>query len=230
MTESTPTYKKVIEQLIEEYLSGNRAIGEKLPPERQLAEKLHVSRTALREALRYLSEMGAIQSRQGGGHYLRVAHIEDAKANRTSMHLASDPASTAEMLEVRRALECEAAYLAAARATAQQLHQMETYLHDMKSASTEQEGAKADVGFHLTVVNASHNALLMQAVDGLVTQMERNIQTTRRKRFGSDASRYQTTFQEHEVIFQAISEQRQEDARQAMFTHLNRAYQEIWQE
>ena len=229
MNESTPTYKKVIEQLVKEFLSGTHSIGEKLPPERQLAGTLQVSRTALREALRYLSEMGAIQSRQGGGHYLRVAHMDDAEANRTSMHLVSDPASAAEMLEVRRALECEAAYLAASRATKQQLIEMESYLHNMKSAATEEDGARADIGFHLTVVSASQNPLLIQAVDGLVNDMERNIQSTRRKRFGSDVSRYQTTYEEHEVIFQAIAQQRPQEARHAMATHLDRAYQEIWQ-
>lgn len=230
MMEPTPKYKKVIDQLVEEYLRGDYAIGEKLPPERELARKVNVSRTGLREALRYLSELGAIQSRQGGGHYLRVTRIEDAEGNKTSLRLATDPSSTAEMLEVRRALECEAAFLAASRATEEQVKQLKVYLRDMKDASTEEDGASADIGFHLTVVHASHNSLLISAMEDLIKQMERNIQTTRRKRFDSDASRYRTTFKEYETIYSAIAEKRPEDAKQGMLKHLNRAYSELWEE
>ncbi|MFC4355225.1 FadR/GntR family transcriptional regulator [Chryseomicrobium palamuruense] len=230
MGEPTPKYKRVIETVIQEYLQGSFAIGHKLPPERELAQKLGVSRTGLREALRYLADLGAIQSRQGGGHYLRVSRIEDALGNRGTLKLEVDPISTAEMLEVRRALECEAAFLAASQATSSQLAELKVYLSDMKRATTEEEGAKADIGFHFTLVRASHNPLLIQAVDGLVQQMEHNIQTTRRRRFHSDASRYQATYEEHEAIYLAICEHRAEESKHLMLKHLNRAYQEIWGE
>lgn len=228
--ETYPKYKKVVEQLSDKYLNGDRAIGEKLPPERELARQLGVSRTGVREALHYLREAGAIQSKQGGGHYLLVSRLEDAADNQATLNLKADPSLTAEMLEVRRALECEAAYLAAIRATQADLDTFEECLELMKHALTEEQGAKADVAFHLTVVRTSQNRMLIEAVDGIVAQMEKNIKTTRRQRFVSDASRYQTTYAEHEMIYLAIKDKRAEDAKKLMLRHLNRAYEEIWGE
>ncbi|TDL30787.1 FadR family transcriptional regulator [Jeotgalibacillus sp. S-D1] len=225
-----PKYKQVVELLSREYLNGQRSIGDKLPPERELAKQLGISRTGVREALHFLREAGVIHSRQGGGHFLCVSRIEDAAGNQATLHLKTDPALTAEMLEVRRALECEAAYLAAMRATQNDLDTLSSYLELMKHALTEEQGAKADVGFHLTVVRTSQNRMLIQAVDGIVVQMEKNIQTTRRQRFVSDASRYQTTYVEHEAIFHAIRDKRADEAKQLMLRHLNKAYEEIWEE
>lgn len=229
MAEMIPKYKQVVDQLIAGYLSGQLSIGDKLPPERRLAKDLEVSRTGLREALRYLVDQGAIQSRQGGGHYLRVSRMEDVFQQEQTWHAESDPTTTAEMLEVRRALECEAAFLASSRASADQLAELANYLDLMKRASTEEQGAKADVGFHLTLVKASHNTLLIQSIEQLVHQMERNIQTTRRRRFHSDASRYQATYKEHLAIYEAVQNHRADDAKHLMLQHLNRAYREIWE-
>lgn len=225
--ETIPKYKQVVEKLSQEYLNGQRSIGDKLPPERELARKLGVSRTGIREALHFLREVGVIYSRQGGGHFLRVSRLEDAAGNQATLRLKADPLLTAEMLEVRRALECEAAYLAANRATQDDLEMITGYLESMKHALTEEQGAKADAGFHLTVVRSSKNQMLIQAVDGIATQMEKNIEMTRRQRFVSDASRYQTTCNEHKAIYHAIKDKRQEEAKQLMLRHLNQAYEEI---
>ncbi|WP_166805883.1 FadR/GntR family transcriptional regulator [Jeotgalibacillus sp. R-1-5s-1] len=225
--ETTPKYKQVVERLSHEYLNGEKAIGYKLPPERELAKQLSVSRTGVREALHYLREIGVIHSRQGGGHYLRVARLEAAAGNQAMLNAKADPALTAEMLEVRRALECEAAYLAALRATPEDIETLNEYLEQMKHAKTEEQGAKADTGFHLTVLRSAKNRLLLKAADEIVSQMENNIENTRRQRFSSDASRYQTTHAEHEDIFKAIREKRADDAKQLMLEHLNRAYEEI---
>ncbi|PPA71105.1 FadR/GntR family transcriptional regulator [Jeotgalibacillus proteolyticus] len=225
--ETIPKYKQAVEQISQVYLNGTRSIGDKLPPERELAKRLGVSRTGVREALHYLREAGVIHSRQGGGHYLRVSRLEDAKGNQTVLQLKTDPSLTAEMLEVRRAIECEAVYLAAMRANKADLDTLFGYLEAMKHTLTEEQGAKADAGFHLTIVHASKNGMLNQAAEGLISQMEKNIETTRRQRFVTDASRYQTTYLEHEAIFQAVKGNRADEAKQLMLEHLNRAYEEI---
>src|SRR5690554_3631179 len=109
---NTKVYEEVIEQIKFMITSGQLKKGEKLPPERELVEKFQVSRTSVREALRALQIIGLIESRQGGGNYIKDS-FDDNLIEPLSMMFVLQNSRNSEILELRRVLEVETARLAA---------------------------------------------------------------------------------------------------------------------
>ena len=90
--------------------------GDKLPSERHMAAQLHVSRTSLREALQGMAQSGQIVSRPGSGHYLQTPTLVFSLSPIETL-IRQNPSCWQDVMEIRRALEAEAAYHAALRAT-----------------------------------------------------------------------------------------------------------------
>ena len=112
----TPRLAERIAQQLESLIAnGDLVPGERLPPERRLAESLGVSRPSLREAIRILASKGLLQTRPGGGTYV-AATIEVDLVEPLIALLRDQPETRYDVLEVRRALEGSAAYYAARRA------------------------------------------------------------------------------------------------------------------
>ncbi len=109
-------YEEVVEEIAARIQNGTLAVGQKLPPERVLAEEMGVSRTSLREALRTLQSMGYIRSTTGGGNYVNEVGLEHVLTPFSAM-MAQNNALFADIIEVRRHLESHMARLAARRAT-----------------------------------------------------------------------------------------------------------------
>ncbi len=143
-------------------LEGTLKAGERLPPERELAEQLGVSRPSLREALQKLAAKGLVQTRQGGGT-LVVDRLQASFVDPWREMLRGHPALQQDLLEFRHMLESQAALLASERANELDLERIEdafqalelAYEHDDMPACI-----KADVAFHQAIAEASHNALI----------------------------------------------------------------------
>lgn len=153
------TIARDLEQRI---LEGSLRPGDRLPPERELAEQMGVSRPSLREGLRKLASKGLIQSRQGGGHYvtdvLQASFVEPWKEM-----ISQHPALERDLLEVRHILEGQAAELASERANDFDLKHIDTAyerLHRAFAAGDLPTCIKTDVDFHQAIAEASHNALI----------------------------------------------------------------------
>jgi DNA-binding FadR family transcriptional regulator len=151
---------QVIEQLKEQITSGSWRLHAKIPTETVLAEQLGVGRNTVREAVRALTHAGLLDCRQGDGTYVRAtSELSGAMARRlrTAEHL--------EILEVRRALEVEAAKLAAVRRTEGDIELIEAALLRREQAWVEAEVdafVEADLAFHVAVVEATHNRVLIE--------------------------------------------------------------------
>lgn len=135
---------QVIEELQQRISLGALAPGERMPTEDQLTAQLGVSRTTLREAVGVLTHAGLIDVRQGDGSYVCAVPATAEPLDRRLRRAAA-----AEVYEVRRALEVEAARLAAARRTTEDLAHMRAHL-----------AADADVALHVAIARASRNAVL----------------------------------------------------------------------
>lgn len=221
------TYEIIVEQIEESFLNGKLEMGEKLPSERELASRFEVSRTSVREALQALEISGFIETRQGGGSFIKSSEV----------HLVSDALSTTliqaekklvyEMLELRRALEVESVSLAAQRATSADLEKIRESLEQMALFEKDVEaGVQADLHFHLQIVQATHNELLIDMVQLLTERMEETIRATRKHRF-SDGDRYKSTFEEHKEIYIAIASGNAQEAKKLMKEHITRIRREL---
>jgi DNA-binding FadR family transcriptional regulator len=160
---------EVIAQIREQISSGSWPVGERIPPESELIERLQVGRGTVREAIKALAHIGLLEVRQGDGTYVK-SRSELAGALRRQMRAVTH----VHVQEVRRALEVEGARLAATRHTPEDLRAMADALdeRDVASAAGRELGrweeswgvpwVEADVRFHQAVVAASHNPMLTE--------------------------------------------------------------------
>ncbi|MGI5399889.1 FadR/GntR family transcriptional regulator [Streptomyces sp. CA-135486] len=151
---------QVIAQLRNQITSGEWPVGSRIPTEPELVEQLGVARNTVREAVRALAHNGLLDIRQGSGTYV-VATSELAGV----MHRRFAEASPRHIAEVRSTLESSAARLAAERRTDKDLGQLETLLarrDEAWQAGDAEQFVAADSTFHLAVVAASHNEVLIE--------------------------------------------------------------------
>jgi GntR family transcriptional regulator, transcriptional repressor for pyruvate dehydrogenase complex len=156
----SPLVDLAVSQLREQVLSGQWPVGSRLPAETELAQRLEVGRSTIREAIRALVHAGLLETRQGSGTYVRSVTPGADWEPRLRR------AAVLEVYEVREALEVQAARLAARRRT-------ETDIAALRACLAERERVRADVAsfveadldFHRAVVAAAHNPLLAEMFD-----------------------------------------------------------------
>jgi len=136
---------------------GEIAPGSRLPAERDLAERLGVSRNVLREAFRVLEARGIVRSRAGGGRFVRADNLSAALPTE-GVVLRLEQAVIADILESRELLEAQAARFAARRASRERA--------DMITAACQDSGGswQDNVAFHVTVAAATGNFMLERLV------------------------------------------------------------------
>lgn len=151
----------IVQQLEKRILDGVLKPGDRLPPERQLAEEFGVSRPSLREAIQQLASRGLLSSRQGGGTWV-TDRLETAFSDPWEKLLGQHEELRGDLLEFRRVLEGTVARCAASRATQADLERLQRCVDRLQQAyrgGDLAEQAQADVEFHQAVAEASHNAL-----------------------------------------------------------------------
>ena len=156
-----------IERLI---IEGRLVPGQRLPSERELGAKLGVSRPTLREAIRALTMMGILESRQGDGTY--VLDSEAGFLLRPAKVLLASEGGLGWLFEVRELLEGSAAAFAAERATAPELAEVEDWLAAYPAGDMSPDDIRArDVRLHSLIITATHNPLLSAIVASLSTAL-----------------------------------------------------------
>lgn len=209
-----------IEQLI---LDGVLKPGERLAPERELAQELNVSRPSLREAITTLKSKGLLRSARGGRHYV-VDIIAPALTDPLVELLKNHPKATFDVLELRHALEEVAAYFAALRATdadREILRRRFAELEEIQRGQREpQHDAVVDANFHLAIADASHNVALIHVMRGLFDLLLSHICRSLERLYTRESS-YVMVHAQHQAILNAILERNPEAARQAAHVHLS---------
>jgi DNA-binding FadR family transcriptional regulator len=159
-----------LEQLLE---SGEWPVGEKIPSEPVLMDTLGISRNTLREAIRSLVHAGYLETRQGIGTTVK-SHSGLDRALRKRLR-AGD---LVEVLELRLALEREAAEKAAVRRTDEQLGEMRRLLALWQEAAEEGKASsfvRHDSAFHQAVIRASGNSMFMEMYDSIIDSVHQSI-------------------------------------------------------
>lgn len=211
---------RVAEMLVEEITGGHYVVGEVLPPEQIIAERLGVSRTVLREAVSRLKAEGLVQSKQGIG--LTVMMVTRPSVFRMLAAERGDTEQVLRIVELRRGFEIEAATLAAQRRTDADLAAMRGALDAMAQAVADGDvaaGVEADLAFHRCMATATRNDHYVSFFDFLAVLLKQNLYVSR-SRSAKLAGRAELAQREHEALFVAIAAGDAEAARDHARTHV----------
>jgi GntR family transcriptional repressor for pyruvate dehydrogenase complex len=218
---------QVVKALTERIHSGQLKPGDRLPTEQELIEEFSVSRTVVREAISSLKAAGLATSQQGVGAFVLQSGANPSfRIEGTSLNLIKDVIS---VLELRIALESDAAALAALRRNEEHLTAMREALDRMALAIDKSEDAVSpDFDFHRTIAEATgnpHFTHLFSYLGSLLIPRAR-LQTFRY--FAPDRTEYlRRVNREHEDIYHAIHRQDTEAARSAMRLHLSNSRERL---
>lgn len=158
-TKRTSLVEQVAEQMEQLIEQRQWKVSEKIPPEMELMKDFDVSRNTLREAIRSLVHAGLLETKQGSGTFVRSTSSLRAALKR---HL--NKTTMLDTLEVRVALEKQAAQIAAERRTEADLTKLEVCIRSCQNASVNEDLEQfitSDIQFHKTIVQASGNQLLI---------------------------------------------------------------------
>ncbi|MCL4296904.1 MAG: FadR family transcriptional regulator [Anaerolineae bacterium] len=214
---SSRLYEQIIQQIQSLVVEGVLRPGDKLPPERELAEQFGVSRTAVREAVKALSEKGLVEILPGRGTFITnftSAMMRDSLDLIVKLGLTN---GVAHLNEVRTLLEPGIAALAAERSTPEEVQQLEQAVAAMDAAMADADAfAEADLEFHLALARASQNPLIPILLDPIVDQLREHRQRIFLVEGGPQRGQYH-----HRRILAAVKKRDPAAAREAMCAHLN---------
>ncbi len=219
----TRAYEDIVHQLTDMVRTGELKYGDRLPPERELANAFGVGRPTLRQALTVLAEAGVLEVRPGSGVYLSGPLSEapgQAKNNPLAMVLITENKNLRDILELRIGVEAEAAYLAALRREPDHIVRLTQAMASLEEAFvTRGVAIQEDYLFHCAVAEATGNPVLIKVMASLADLFLQGFKETTRL-FYYDPTRAEINCMEHRRILEAIVEQRPDDARDAMISHL----------
>ena len=219
----TTLAEKVIADLRRDMEDGSLKPGMMLPTEPMLTKKFGVSRTVIREAIAALKAEGLLNPRQGAGVFVLDPSVrQDGAPFKIDNAQISD---ILEILELRMAVEIEAASLACARCSVG--HQAKIYEALQKMiVQVEKRGlaTKADYEFHLAIAEATSNRKYSEFLGFLGAKIIPRAQLQHKRLVAEDQATYMTKIlDEHHRIYEAIALRDAKKARQAMRNHLTRA-------
>ena len=215
---STRIYQEIARQVKSMIAEGRLKGGDRLPPERDLADKFVVSRTSVREALRALESLGLVEIRPGEGTFVREASIESL-VEPLALLMVSQREAIGELFEARRVLEPSLAALAAERATRVQVAGIKRALQAIDAATSRGDLAVSeDFSFHRAIGEATGNPQFVR----LLSFIEQYLLDAMRVTKGYEAQRadwMQHVREEHRAIYDAIAAGDPAAARRAAVRH-----------
>ncbi len=215
---------QIADQIRESILAGDFSPGDKLPPERELAEMFGVSRPSVREALNILASAGLVMSYQGGGTVV-LSLVDSSQNNALSELIRTQQDRALEVIEVRKCMESWTAYYAAQRALPEDLRRLDEILQGMeRNLAGQLPSEDLDANLHIIIARATHNIVwlhLMQSLFDAMKEFQRGVW----RAVYLTAEDHNLLFQHHTAIVDAIRTRNAEGAREAMMHHLTFAEQ-----
>ena len=213
---------RAAEQLLDMVISGGLRPGDRLPPERELCERLGVSRTVVREALNLVEARGLVSIEHGRG---AVVSGGEPRAVRDTLGLLLrvQPKTLWELLEMRGILEVEVAGLAAERADSDDIEALRVQVERMRGSIDVSEGyVDADVEFHALLARAARNGVLLTMLEPVVDLLRAS------RRISADRpGNARRALGEHERILADVESGDADGARRKMQAHLANTARDI---
>jgi DNA-binding FadR family transcriptional regulator len=211
-------YRQAAEQIRSLIQSGEIPVGERLPAERELAERLGVSRPTVREALIVLEVEGLVQIRMGSGVYVNRKQVESGQ-----ILSADDSGGPFEILQARCLLESAIAEEAARRVDKAAIERLDLILREMEDALEYPERALAlDRGFHTAIADIIGNSALNRFT-GLIYDERSSPFFEKLASYFEGPHTWRAALEEHRVIRDALAAGDPAAAREAMRMHLTQS-------
>jgi DNA-binding FadR family transcriptional regulator len=203
--------------LLDQLSAGQWRAGDRLPTERELADRFAVSRTTVRKALLELKQQGLIEQTVGSGTY--VAELALARLGRRAAQDSSQHTSPAELMEARLAMEPAIIEMAIRNANAADLRRMETCCSEAENAQTLEAFEHWDAELHQAIADAAHNSFVAN-VFGLMKRVRAQGDWGQLKKQSVTPERRLAYQAEHREIVKALRDRDAARARRHTLEHL----------
>jgi GntR family transcriptional repressor for pyruvate dehydrogenase complex len=223
MVPNTLKPKKLADQVFERIrdliFKGDLRPGEQLKSERELSEILSVSRPTIRQAIRKLIDLGLLENRQGQGTF--ICNPKEVRGHNLLREMIDwDAASLRDLLEVRMALECQAATSAALRATAADVDALDRHVEEMRhSIEAGELGILEDVRFHMTLAYATKNQVQIMLMKNLYDLLHFGIEESLKQLY-MEPKNLEIILDQHRRVSEAIRQRDAIGAYDAMRQHI----------
>jgi GntR family transcriptional regulator, transcriptional repressor for pyruvate dehydrogenase complex len=215
-------YEQIVQQIEESVLNGSLKPGDQLPAERDLAQRLGVSRTAVREAVKTLREKGLVEAYSGRGTFVTDGTSQAARQSFDLMVKIGQQENSPHLAELRLILEPGIAAMAAERVKDEDLAAMREAVAVMERSQKDPEAyIEADLDFHLALAEVVANPLILSLIDSIVGLLREQ----RIKIFNVEGGPQRGQFH-HKRILEAMERRDPEMARSAMCAHLEQVKQD----
>lgn len=218
----TKVSDEIMNQMKNLISEGRLKPGDQLPPERELIKLFGVSRPPLREALKSLIAMGFLEVNQAKRTFVK-SMISERMEDPLSLLIKTDTQKIFDLIEVRKALESWSAFVAAKRATEDDIKQLESIIKEMRKASEKgRSWEKQDADFHLAIAQATHNTVQTHIMSTIYDLLRESV-----ARIFTDRAKVKKLLNQHYRIFIAIKNHSPEKARDRALEHLDYVDSEV---
>jgi len=208
-------FEDIVRQIRRLIKKGRLKAGDKLPPERDLAQAFKVSRASVREAIRVLEAAGLVKTHVGDGTYVETGSVENLVKPLATV-VVGGRESLMEIFAVRKMFEPELAFLAAERATPDEVSELKRILsHQRKKLGNRGLVTEIDYSFHLFLAKIAKSQVLLQLYNTLAELINQT-----REEFLQEGDRPQKSVEGHGEILLAIEKRNPTLAKKAMSRHL----------
>ena len=220
---SAKLHQLIAQQIMDSIEKGELKPGDKLPPEREWAMGLQVSRTSLREALRALEIVGLIESKVGDGAYVSDISPDNIFSRVSELISLQEEATALEIIEASEILDVAIAKLASERIGSGEIANLEAILDRMESGIRgSRDVLELDMEFHNAMAKATQNRLLIHMREHLSEIKKKRIWKHIRAKMLTKPEEYNYYLREHQEILKAVKEKDSQKAVQETEKHLKK--------
>ena len=217
VAKSQKTYGIVVDYFKKKIIAGDLKPGEKLPPEREIAEELGVSRNSVREAIRFMDMTGVISSQQGSGNYI-TCDFQSSLEETMGMMFAMDQIDYIQISQIRYSLERLAFTLALDHASEEEIRLMEEYVNKLDKSTDASVNNELDKKIHYTLARASGNVLILDILEACSSVIDEFVKDLRREIIRKESGKEALNACHHRIV-KALREHNREDGILALKEH-----------
>lgn len=223
------THEQVVAEIESRLIAGTLKAGDRLPPERQFAEALGVSRGAVREALRILEAIGVVEAGTGSGPTSGSMIVKDSIAGMAMVlriHLQLASFTQADLVEIRLLIEGLAARKMAETATEEDISGLRGLIEEMRGVHTTASYNDLDAAFHVAIVRASGNGLAAVLMAALREAL-RQAMVTAFETLDDPIRTMSVLTDEHAAVVEAIAAGDGDEAADLVTNHIRAFYRSV---